>query len=363
LQSPSWTPRAPRPRAATHLRTRPDGSRFDIGAVVGGAAVNQLARAVSAGAGDGTGLFDITSLNAETEAAASIKAIIRPSSALQYVPTVPAGWPTSGGVQAYLPSLRISPQLKDNGVFQPIADAGTLAADVYVGANVGVDSQTNQITFDPDVHVEPRFLRLTGTNATLDHDPQGRTPQVIEVVADQIRLQVPPRVNALLQGIEVPNLSKLLVTNGLPDMVLTHLSMGTVGGRNLGVYADVDPNPTHVAVDVTWDDQMNATLHVATTGFPSYGPQTIDWQILDGATGQPVYQSPPEGDKDKTSITIPNAALHEFVYDPCQGLRWIRVTATATVTQAGVTGQGTGEGSQYYMGAPDWDPNRCGGQP
>jgi hypothetical protein len=139
--------------------------------------------------------------------------------------------------------------------------------------------------------------------------------------------------------------------------------MGTVGGRHLGVYTDVDPNPSHVAVNVQWDTAMNATLQVAATGFPSYGHQKVEWQIIDGATGQVFYQSPSGGEQDKTSVTIPNSALHEFVYDPCEGLRWIRVEATATVTRAGVTNSGSGEDTSYFRGPAIWTAEQCGNQP
>jgi hypothetical protein len=184
-------------------------------------------------------------------------------------------------------------------------------------------------------------------------------------VAAAIADAVPSRVKDMLAAIAIPNFSKLLVNEGLPNMVLSHLSMGTVDGANLGVFADVDPNPGHVDVSIDWDGSLNPTAHVTTSGFPQAGRTTVTWDITDGATGQVILHETRTIDSGDagSSFAIDGSQLQEFVYEPCEGLRWIRVIATATVTRGGVTSQGTGDDISYFQGAPIWTADRCGGQP
>ena len=167
-------------------------------------------------------------------------------------------------------------------------------------------------------------------------------------------------------AIQVPDLSKFLVTHDLPPMTLSHLSLGTVGGGNLGLYVDVDPAPTDVSVSGGFDspdgeEPSSVTLHARTTGFPQFGSPVVHWHVVDGATRAPVYDSPPQGEAPgNMSLTLPTSGLYVFVNEPCTGQRWVRVIATATVTQAGVTDKGDGDAMRFYMGPPNWDPMRCG---
>ena len=336
--------------AATHERTRPDGSGFDLGAVVSGASVNQLARALSAGSGDGAGLLDI---NPTPDSAVTV----RPSSALQYLPSVPAGWPTTGAVQAYIPSLRIS---------TPVPETATVAADVYVGVSAHIDVTTNQVVFDRDVAVRTRFLRLDPSiELALDRDPTGAGPTKIQAIGDLIKDQVGQRVQDMFQSIAVPNVSTFLVNADLPALEASHLSLANVGG-NLGVYVDVDPAPTHVSVSGDFDTPDGAapnsvTLNASTAGFPHFGDPVVHWHVVDGATRATVYDSPAQGEAPgQLSLTLPTSGLYVFVNEPCTGQRWVRVIATATVTQAGVTDKGDGDAMRSYTGPPQWDPMRCG---
>ena len=316
-----------------HERRRPDGSFFDLGAIISGASVNQLARAASAGSGDGTGLLDVTPRPCDPPKPddptppppCDPPVTVRPSAALQYVPSVPADWPTTGAAQAFIPSLRLQ---------TPVAEASTMAADVYIGVSSHIDTTTNQVAFDRNVVVRPRFLRLApGTEIAIEHDPTHVGPTNIEVIGNLIKDGVGQRVQDLFQAIQVPDLSKFLVTHDLPPMTPSHLSLGTVGGGNLGVYADVDPAPTQVSVSGGFDSPDGEQPEPRDAPRPHHGLPPVrrpEGRVAGGRRAPRaavLYQSP-AGGESTTSLTIPRSSLHEFLYEPCTGGRRLRATAS-----------------------------------
>jgi hypothetical protein len=358
---------------------------FDLGMVVNGATVNQLLRALTAGGPVGivadpgpviaerlktidrvigpgvldqttdVGILDIiTKVDASGDGTPDTDINIHPSVAPMYLPTAPAGWPTPGDVNLYVPSLRIS---------IPVPQVATMATDIRMGASATIDTATNHLVPSVgQVSVTSRFLRLGPSINTL-LDPSNDV--IVGIATSKIREAVPPKLAEALAPIALPDLKSMFGTPGFTPVVMSNLSVRTVGGGHLGIHLDVNPNPAKVAVGVAFNGGSDTTpptsftVHASPTQFPGTGDYTVSWRILDAATNSVVYQSPAGGEVglDKT---LPVTGVTTTVADPCFGERSMGVRVFVTVTRANVTASGQGDGSGGWTGQPTKPPHLCG---
>lgn len=351
---------------------------FDLGMVVNGATVNQLLRALTAGGPVGIvvqpgpvvaravhvpplptqqiGLLDSSTsvdVDGDGPGTATLPIQTHPSVAPLYLPTPPSGWPTPGDLALYVPSLRIS---------IPVPQAATMATDIRMGASATIDTATNHLVPQVGaVQVTSRFLRLgAGINAIDDPD---RDP-ILGLVTQKIRDAIPPKLAGALSPIALPDLRSLFSTPGFSPVVLSDLSVRTVGGGHLGIHLDVDPNPAKVAVSGAFTGGSETAaptgldLHVSPTAFPGTGGYTVTWVVRDASTYQEVYRSPVGG--EGTDLSLPMTGITTRVVDPCFGDRAVSVDVYATVSRNGVTASGLAVVSGGWTGRPTRPAHLCG---
>jgi hypothetical protein len=354
-------------------------AEFDLGMVVSGATVNQLLRALAAG-GPGrvpttplpvaerampgrpglapppdVGLLDLTaSVDANGDGTDDMDIATRPAVAPLYLPTAPGGWPTTGDLNLFVPSLRVT---------IPVPQVATMAADIRIGATATIDTATNHLT--PSVtaiSVQPRFLRLGSTiNAMAD---PAQNP-IVQIAGQKLREAIPPRIAGALSPIALPDLKALFATPGFTPALLANLSVRTVGGGHLGVHLDVAPNPAQVVVTTGFDGGGEAdpptsyTVQATPMQFPGTGAYTTSWVVQDAASGAVVYRSP-AGGESTLELTLPTAGLQTVIDDPCSGDRSLGVRVTATVRRGAIAATGQAEGGGGWSGQPTRPPHLCG---
>ncbi len=348
---------------------------FDLGMVVNGATVNQLLRALTAGGPVGIvvnpgpvvartvhvdplptqqiGLLDIASqIDANGDGTPDMNIQVHPSVAPLYLPTPPSGWPTPGDLALYVPSLRIS---------IPAPQVATVATDIRMGASATIDTATNHLVPQVgQVSVTSRFLRLgAGLNAINNPD----SDLIVGIATQKIRDAIPEKLASALSPIALPDLKSLFSTPGFSPVVLSNLSVRTVGGGHLGIHLDVDPNPARVAVggEFTGGSEDSAptglNLRVSPTAFPGTGDYTVSWTVRNGEGSQLVYRSPVGG--DGTTLSLPMTGITTRVVDPCFGDRQVSVTVFATVSRNGVTASGSTTIDGGWTGTPTRPAHLC----
>ncbi len=320
----------------------PPVTDFDLGLIVNGATVNQLSRALTAGTADGTGLLDIdfdVAADAQGNGASHVR--IRPSVPPLYLPTAPAGWPLNGPVRFLAPSLLVT---RTSVPF-------SVSADVAVGADAQIDVTTNHLVplGGSGVAVRLRFLHLDPSINTLPEP----TALSLQATLDQVAQTVPDTVARILQGVEIPDLSTFLANSGQPGMVISHLTLATVGGGHLGVFLNVDPNPAKVTSSTTWTAALDAkptkfTVTINPQGFPGSGGYNVVWTVRDANSGAVTYQSPAAGESVLTK-TFNASLLGAHLEDSCTGERTMAVKVTARVSRNNVTNSGTATST-----SPEW---------
>lgn len=357
---------------ATHNRSRRSGGEFDVGLIVNGASVNQLARALTAGRPDIpvlqpaalNGPFqlpsypDIGLLDSRTSVPVGsivVDVTVRPSMPPMYLPTAPTGWPTPGAANLYLPSLRTS--------LTEVAGVATVATDVRVGVEATVDGSGHLVPLVAEHQVTTRFLRL-GNGANVITDPALAPLEPVSLVAAEIAATVPTKLAQVLRPITVPD-----IDNGVGDKAhLQNLTIGSTGGGHLAAYADLVPGaaPTTAptTISTTWatdqDDPelppgapTSFTTSVTPVGLPGSAPVTADWTIT-GQDGAVVYRSP-AGGEPLGPKTLPATELARSA-DPCTGDLVVSVSISVTLTRGlNQSTQSTGSG-YIYAGTPPTNP-------
>ena len=313
---------------------------FDLGLVVNGATVNQLSRALTAGAGDGTGILDLAVPvgNGKT-------ITIRPSVPPMYLPNAPAGWSVNGPVRLLLPSARLSMNTSPY----------TVAADAMVGGDFSIDTTTNHLVpkTSSGVGIRMRFLHLTeGTNMILDPGPQG-----VPFTVEQIAAIIGPKTLDIMRGVEIPDLKSILGQS----MVLGSLSIATTGGGHLGIYFNVNPNPARVNIATSWTAALDTkpTKLTATANplnFPGDGAYSVLWTVRDGNVVK--YQSAaPEGLTKSWSTAILGGGHRD---GNCDDEAQYELKVTATISRNSLTQTGS-----VNTTSPTWtvpvNTHICGG--
>ena len=329
----------------THNRTRTNGQAFDVGLVLNGASVNQLLRALTAGkvgqnpSGQQAhiGILDVYEPGGAYE--------VHPSVAPLYLPTAPQAWPAPSNANLYVPSLRIQ-----------FPNGSSMASDL----RLGVDAFTEQNKVQPyltKADVKVRFLRVDmSKNQVTDPTTDPGTAYVVAA----IRNLIPAKVAAGLGAINADQINDLLKDLGKPPLYLRNLSVGTVGGGHLGVYADLEtthassPNP----VSVTWNvpspggPPASVKLQVNPAAMPGIPPHTADWTVKD-RFGAVVYKSPAGGEA-ALSRTI-SATKLPVLTDPCTGDNYSLLSYTVVIT--GGYSKTVNSGGQYtWAGSPPPEP-------